>query len=272
MKKFSVIILVLLHGILTSQINNRIDINGRIIVEGDDLENITIYNTTAKEGTLSDADGTFKIPVKVNDTIQIRALQYQDFDVIINKTIIENRRLSIFLIQEINQLDEIIVRNRTFTGQLNTDMSSVKTFTPKMDAIYFGVKQEPRLNESPSDFTRNNIILTSTTSQNKPLVNGLNLINVVDQLLLPLFRSEVENKKKLGIPEVPVKAIKYYFGSEFLSSNFNIPKYRVEEFIRYVESEDFDFTLLNYGRELEFLELLNKKSQEFISAKGYSQD
>ena len=47
-------------------------------------------------------------------------------------------------------------------------------------------------------------------------------------------------------------------------ANFNIPEHRVEEFIRYVESEDFDFSLLNYGKEMEFLELLNKKSIEFL--------
>jgi len=257
MKHIVVFFLALSINFLSGQISNRIEIAGQIIVEGDDLENITIYNITADEGTLSDADGTFRIPVKVSDTIQVRALQYQDFDVIINQTIVNNRRLSIFLIQEINQLDEIIVSNRTFSGQLNTDMKSVKTFTPKMDAIYFGVRQEPKLNESPSDFTRSDIVLTNATAQNKPLVNGLNIINVVDQLLLPLFRAEVEDKEKAGIPEVPVKAIKYYLGSEFLSSNFDIPKYRVEEFIRYVERENFDFTLLNYGRELEFLELLN---------------
>jgi hypothetical protein len=83
-----------------------------------------------------------------------------------------------------------------------------------------------------------------------------------------LFRSEVKNKKKAGVPEVPIEAIKYYFGSEFLVDNFNIPEHRVEEFIRVVESGDFDFSLLNYGKEMEFLELLNKKSTEFLKAKS----
>jgi hypothetical protein len=90
---------------------------------------------------------------------------------------------------------------------------------------------------------------------------------VVDQLLLPLFRSEVKDKKKVGVPDVPVGSIKYYFGSEFLVDNFNIPAHRVEEFIRYVESGDFDFSLLNYGKELEFLELLHKKSLDFLKPK-----
>ena len=272
MKKNLLILALFFIYNISAQINNRTEITGRIVVEGDDLEDITIYNITSNLGTLSDAEGKFSIAVKLNDTIQIRALQYQDFDIIINASIVESRRLSVFLIQQVNQLDEIVIRNRKFSGELTADLKSVKTFTPKMNAIYFGVKQEQKLNESPSDFTRSDIAISNVTAQNKPLVNGLNIINVVDQLLLPLFRSEVKDKKKMGIPEVPVEAIKYYFGSEFLSSNFSIPKHRVEEFIRYVERGDFDFTLLNYGKELEFLELISQKSISFLESEKAPED
>ena len=97
------------------------------------------------------------------------------------------------------------------------------------------------------------------------MVNGLNVVSVVDQLLIPLFRSEVKDKKAVGIPEVPAESIKYYLGSNFLVENFNIPEHRVEEFIRYVEEEEaFDFDLLNYGHEMEFLELLSKKSKNIF--------
>lgn len=264
MKKLVLFVTLLVAYSATSQINERIEITGQIVVEGNDLEDITIYNITSNLGTLSNAQGKFVINVKANDTIQVRALQYQDFDVVINQPIVDSGRLSIFLIQEINKLDEIVIKDQKLSGRLTTDLKSVPTFTPKMNAIYFGVKQERQLNESPADFTRNDIQITSVTSQNKTLVNGLNIVNVVDQLLLPLFRAEVKDKKKVGVPEVPVEAIKYYFGSEFLYNNFNIPKHRVEEFIRYTERGDFDFSLLNYGRELEFLELLNQKSISFL--------
>ena len=100
------------------------------------------------------------------------------------------------------------------------------------------------------------------------MVNGLNVVNVVDQLLIPLFRSEVNDKKAAGIPEVPAKSIKYYLGSNFLVDNFDIPEHRVEEFIRYVEDEKFDFDLLNYGHEMEFLELLSAKSEAFLKGKS----
>ena len=78
----------------------------------------------------------------------------------------------------------------------------------------------------------------------------------------------MKDKKAVGIPEVPAISIKYYLGSNFLVENFNIPEHRVEEFIRYVEDETFDFDLLNYGHEMEFLEVLSKKSKTFLNTKS----
>lgn len=265
MKKVLLVLLLLITVSINAQ-SNRTEIEGKIIVEGDDIEGISIYNKTALKGTVTDFLGGFIIPARVNDTIEVRALRYQDFDVVINQNIIDSKRLRIYLIQQINLLEEIVISNNKFSGELVTDLKSIKTFTPKMDAIYFGVKSERKLNESPNDFLRTDKTIANLTNQAKPLVNGLDLVNVVDQILLPLFRSEVNNKKEIGVPEVPAEAVKYYFGSEFLSDNFKIPKYRVEEFIRFVENEeDFDFTLLNYGRELEFLELLSNKSVQFLN-------
>lgn len=265
MKKVILLVVVFgLNSLLFSQENKQVDVKGQIIVEGVDIEGIVIYNKTTNKGTTSDSKGLFDLQLKLNDTIQLKALQYQNFDVIVNQSIIKSKKMKVYLIQEINQLDEIVIKNTTLSGNLKTDAGAINTFKPKYEAIYFGVKQENRLNESAADFTRSDVAITNLTSQNKPLVNGLNIVNVVDQLLIPLFRSEVKNKKELGMPDVPAKSIKYFFGSEFLSDNFGIPKHRIEEFIRYVEEENFDFNLLNYGKELELLEVINVKSALFL--------
>jgi hypothetical protein len=170
--------------------------------------------------------------------------------------------MKIFLIEEINKLDEIVVSTKGLSGNLSTDIKTTNAFNPKLDALYFAIEQSDEY-QFQEDYKPEVTNITMNT-QRQRMINGLNIVNVVDQLLLPLFRSEVKNKKTNGIPEVPVESIKYYFGSEFLVDNFNIPEHRVEDFIRYVESENFDFSLLNYGKEMEFLELLHKKSPQFL--------
>ncbi|MGK0386854.1 MAG: hypothetical protein ACI849_001473 [Patiriisocius sp.] len=263
MKKLLPLFVFCISFIAISQDIQRENVTGTIIVEGDDIEGITIFNSSSNTGTVSNENGKFIIEVALNDLIEIRALEYENFDILINKAILESKKLSIFLIEEIYKLEEVIITKTELTGNINTDLNKIKTFSPKLDAIYFGIRAK---NASDfSDTSSKQIENLAMQSQGQTMVNGLNVINVVDQLLIPLFRSEVKDKKAAGIPEVPAKSIKYYLGSTFLADNFNIPEHRVEEFIRYVEEEKaFDFDLLNYGHELEFLELLNKKSKTFL--------
>ena len=255
--------LTFLASLSTLSQNNitRTEVSGKIIVEGNDISGITIFNTSSNKGTISDEKGRFIIRVALNDVIEVSALQYQNISFKVNEAIIKSKKMKLFLIEEINKLDEVIVLNNSLSGNLNKDLEDTKPFKPKLDALYFGVKHSAEY-----DFEKDYKTKVTMNPQRQVIINGLNIINVVDQLLLPLFRSEVKDKKKAGIPEVPIESIKYYFGSEFLVDNFNIPEHRVEEFIRFVESGNFDFSLLNYGKEMEFLELLNKKSIEFLGS------
>ena len=246
-----------------SQNIKRENVNGRIIVENNDIEGIAIYNSSSKMGALTNENGEFTIDLALNDLLEIRGLQYQNVNVKVNEAILVSKQLSIVLIEEINKLDEVIVKNKELSGDIKTDLTKVKTFTPKLDVVYFGMKDMETYgfnNDRINQFENATI-----HSQAQPMIHGLNVINVVDQLLIPLFRSEVKDKIEVGVPEVPAKAIKYYLGSKFLAENFNIPEHRVEEFIRYVEDEAFDFDLLNYGHEIEFLEVISKKSKTFLT-------
>ena len=136
-------------------------------------------------------------------------------------------------------------------------------FSPKPDVFYFGVSNTDIY--SLADDSESQVRHLDRNEQGKTLVHGLDVVNIVDQLLIPLFRSEVKNKEEVGVPEVPVENIKYYLGSDFIVENFEIPEHRVEEFIRYVEDDTFDFDLLNYGHEIELLDLLSKKSELFLN-------
>lgn len=266
MKKFILFLTFLASINAISQNINRVEVSGKIIVEGSDISGITIFNTSSNTGTITDEKGEFKLKVSLKDNIEVSALQYQNIRFEVNEAIIKSKKMKLFLIEEINKLDEIIVFTKGLSGNLNIDLEATTAFKPKLDALYFGVKHSKEY-DFEKDY-KSEVKNITVDRQHQAMVNGLNIVNVVDQLLLPLFRSGVKDKKKAGVPDVPIEAIKYYFGSEFLVDNFNIPEHRVEEFIRFVQNDDFDFSLLNYGKEMEFLEFLNNKSVDFLKAKN----
>ncbi|MEM6516624.1 MAG: hypothetical protein AAF688_10615 [Bacteroidota bacterium] len=246
--------------------NLRQSIHGRIIAETPDLDKITVYNKTADKYAITDDKGEFDINVKLNDVIIVRGLQFQQLQINITQAILDSKRLRIFLIEQINKLDEILVLTSGLTGQLETDVESVRTFNPKLDALYFGIQRSDEYVFSADN--RTEVENKAIHSQVPTMVNGLNIVNVVDQLLLPMFRSGAKKRKNVKIPNVPENDIQNYLGSEFLTDNFSIPSEKVSDFIQFVEDENFDFNLLNYGNEIEFLEVLNQKSKAFLSIQG----
>ena len=248
-----------------SQDIDRVDISGKVIVEGGDIEGITIYNSSSNRGAVTDQNGVFRIAVALNDILEIRALIYQDIDVRVNKAVMESRTMSVYLIEEMIMLDEVAVREK-LSGNIVTDVGRVETYNPNPDAFYFGYTQAELTDMGDDNMSQMDHI--DRNEQGKYMVHGLDVINVVDQLLIPLFRSGVKDKKAAGVPEVPAEHVKYYLGADFIVENFGIPQHRVEEFVRYVEDEEFDFDLLNYGRELELLDLLSKKSDTFLKNGG----
>ncbi|KAB1067796.1 carboxypeptidase-like regulatory domain-containing protein [Tamlana haliotis] len=265
MKKILLFIAVLLSLQVVAQNINRVEVSGKIIVEGGDLSGITVFNKTAKAGTITNDQGEFKLQVALNDEVNVSALQYENISFQVNEAILKSKRMKLFLIEEINKLEEVVVSEKGLTGNLETDLKEAAPFKPQLDALYFGVK-----NNMDHEFKPDNKTKVENLGQNyqqQHMINGLNIVNVVDQLLLPIFRSNVPDKKKAGVPEVPIESIKHYFGAQFLVDNFNIPEHRVDEFIQYVERDAYDYDLLNYGKEMEFLEFLNQKSIEFLNMK-----
>lgn len=264
MKKLIFILSILIGASSFSQNLSRTQVNGKIIVESADISGITIYNKTLNLGAITNEKGEFTIDVRLNDIIQVSAVQYKNISFNVNEDILESKSIKVFLIEEIKELDEVVVFSKGLTGNLNVDLEARKPYKLKLDVLYFGIKNKEEF-EFEIDNTSKVKSVAMDVQRLPTMINGLNIINVVDQLLLPLFRSEVKNKKKVGVPEVPVQSIKYYLGSEFLVDNFDIPEHRVEEFIRYVEADNFDFNLLNYGKEMEFLQVLSERSQDFLS-------
>ena len=249
----------------------RIEIKGKVIVEKSDFEGIPIINKTSNAMVFTDESGSFVLNVKVDDSIEVQALQYQNISFTVNQAVIQSGIMKIFLIEEIHKLDEVIVTNNKLSGNLDQDV--INSFKPKLDVFYFVIPNNkfktmtsnmPELNKVALDGSHN----VAMNPERLNMINGLDIVNVVDLVLLPLFRSETFNKEPSGIPKVPAESIKYYFGSEFLVDNFNIPEHRVQEFIQFVESDNFDYALLNYGKEMEFLEFLNQKSIEFLKIKS----
>lgn len=100
----------------------RKDIKGQLIAD-DEVEGIHILNRTAAKYAISDQDGQFVIVARASDTLFISGLKYEVKEVIITNSMEELSRLSVLLVEKINELDEVIV-GTILTGSLQSDLEN----------------------------------------------------------------------------------------------------------------------------------------------------
>lgn len=266
MKKLLFLItVVFLNSSAWSQSSERIEVTGKIVVSSDDIEGITVYNSSSNKGTTTNEKGEFTIKVMLNDRVEFGALQFQDFRIIINEKIMASKKMTVFLVEQVNKLDEVVILPYDLSGNLLVDIEGVKTFNADLNAIYFGIKHSSAY-EFPDD-QRSKAENPVMHSQGQTMVNGANVGNILGLLLKPLFKSKLSSKKLVdgSIETGSINSLTEEYSSQFLFDNFSIPINKTDSFIQYIETHGIDYGLLESGRELEFLEFITQKSKLFLT-------
>jgi len=234
----------------------RIEVNGRIIVDSPDIEGVTVFNTSSNKGTITDEEGKFSILVTLNDRLEFSALQFENFVVVITQDIIDSNALTVVLVEEVNKLPEVIILPYGLTGNLTVDAIRAKTFNPNLDALYFGLDNLDKI-----DFTDDYISgVRNTAMPDNRFYYAADAIKIIGLLVKPLFKSK---KNRDEVTLASDRDIVEKYSPEYLMDKLNIPKHQMTEFIYFVEDSGMDKTLLEDGKELQFLEYIIKKSKEF---------
>ncbi|MCF6294798.1 MAG: carboxypeptidase-like regulatory domain-containing protein [Flavobacteriaceae bacterium] len=263
MKKnyFILIILCFTVSFAFSQDIDRIEVFGRIVVDSVDVEGVTVYNTSSNKGAITDIDGKFSIEVALNDRLEISALQFEKFVVVINEDIISNKIMTVFLVERINKLDEVVILPYGLSGNLTVDIESVKTFNPDLDAIYFGIQNMDDF-EFSDDYKSG---VVNMAMEEGRYYNGADFVQIIGLLVKPIFKS---NKKDIINNSDAYKDLTTKYSLSYLQKNLNIPEDSIDEFIHFVEDNGFDKNLMEEGNELQFLEFLISQSKAFKKSKS----
>lgn len=265
-KNVLLLLFLIVSPVLVAQEITRTKVSGKIHVpQGDDAEGISVYNISSQKGTITEPDGTFEIGLAENDRVLISALQYQSFTVIVDKGIIERRKINIFVNPAVNILEEVVVRPYDLSGNINADVAKIPTYnvTKDWDLSYknleYGYHFEP---DSQTAISGN---AAEEALYGHAIKNGadvLALLGGVAQLLFP-------KGKKLVLVEREEKShllsnnMQQRFSAEFLKANFDIPKDKAPEFLYFVQEQGLSESLLKTENEMALMELLRQRSNEY---------
>ena len=261
--------LLISSGIFSQEIV-RVEVSGKINVKDNDIEGVTVYNMSSEKGTITDFDGNFTIDVALNDRIEISALQFKKFIVVVDEGIIEQKRMSIFMVEQVNTLPEVVVTPYDLSGNIIVDVNRVKTLNLPFGEDQISLDKNP-VNLTPDDKTRVYNQFVRGAGGKADMLGG-DVIGLVGFLLKPLFKkkkkkTDIEKyNERTGIAEQnsDVLDLRLMYTNEYMKGVFGIPEDKVNEFIVYVEDNGLDYDLLKKGREMEFIDFLVQQSKTFL--------
>lgn len=272
MKYFLSITLFLITHFVLAQDSTRVAVTGKIIVNTPDIEGVTVYNVSSNKGTITNEKGEFTLKVMLNDKIEFSALQFQDFSLTVTESIITNKQMTVFMVEQVNKLDEVVILPYDLTGVLKEDVESVEVFNPDLDAIYFGVNDISVYEFSADQYSK--VENLAAMHQNDRIRYQANGVAIVEGLVNLIFKPKKKDKKndEATTQSIPIATLADKYDHAYYTSNFNIPEEKVEAFILYVESNNFDVSLLKKENELQLIEHLNKLSQAFLTSENVEKD
>ncbi|WP_299255128.1 carboxypeptidase-like regulatory domain-containing protein [uncultured Aquimarina sp.] len=244
-----------------AQITSRVMIDGRISAPiGDDVEGVVVYNLTTKKGTITDNKGDFRISVGANDKIEIIAMQYQKFVVLIDKGVLDNKRLNIFLNESVNLLDEVIVTPYDLLGNVSIDVKKIGVEDSGIDEV--AKLTSARINDTDYDWTADELSeLENKVFLEDRMIYGLNFVNLFKVVFQD--KDKKDSKKPMDI-DVQVRNI---YNDEFFKTNLALEMDQINDFIFFAEENGLNKSYLEEGNELNLIEFLVSQSKEYKGRK-----
>lgn len=112
-------------GSLNLYAQESIMLRGRVLNDTIDKAYLHILNLTTQQGTITNEGGVFTIPVYIQDTLFVSAVQLKHKKIVITPEIFLRKHIEFHLDEEVNDLPEVIVRDINLSGILGTDAKIV---------------------------------------------------------------------------------------------------------------------------------------------------
>lgn len=242
-----------------SQSVNRVEIEGKVFSKNNEVESVTVFNTSSNNGTITNENGEFTIEVALNDVLQISALQFKKGSIVIDEKILADKYLKVFLVENVTTLQEVVILPYDLTGNLVVDVDEVYLVEP----IAFELGNMNAFELPDDQYTE----VVNPFMNNGELMYAMNVGSVIGLLLDAIMPNKSKAKdKKEKLQEAYNKSLEGVLGRTYIINNFNIAEDKVEAFIVFVEDNGLDQELLLIENRMKLIEYLHEQSNLFLKS------
>lgn len=258
MKTFCSILFFFLSMNLVAQ--DRVEINGKINPPvGEDPEGISVVNRTAKSATISNDLGTFKIKVAAGDTLHFSALQFQNFSVVVDEGVVQNRQLNVFLTESVTELPEVVVTPYDLSGNVEVDVKLIPVAETNLPA-----QSAAEINDYNHTFRPDSLVSPQNAAMREGMIySGANFANIFRNI----FTSRDVTTTVDGSDDLDDEILQLY-DDEFFKEQLNIRQENIHEFILFAEDNGLQPAMLEPENEMDLIEFLVAQSQKYKERKS----
>lgn len=246
-------LLVMLSGV--SQAQEIVTLKGQVLNDTISKSSLTIVNLSLKKGTITNRDGEFEILARVNDTINVSAVQYESRQFVVNQTMFNRKKISLYLIPKITALDEVNISNLDLTGNILRDVGSTQ-FERKVTAGELGIPE----NTAPERTIEERRYHTAVSSAGGIPLDGL-INSITGRLKMLKKHIEVSRFAK------KIKDTRVQYSDSIYMEKLKIPQDLIEDFVYYTFEDEGAKKYVDTGDALGLLDFMIKKSDEYRKLK-----
>lgn len=244
MKKLLPLLIVLFSvSVSMAQDDTRRLLRGTVLYRGSNVTNENVINTTSSFATITDANGDFVIPVKLNDEIVFTALNYQLKVVVITQVILDNNRLVVEVTEKVTELDEVVL-------------------SPENQERFIQMKNEEFKGYDYEVDRSTQVINIAQTQTERGMENGVNFVN----LFKLLFQGNKNNEanaapKKLLLSDI----MRQVYDDAFFVVDLNVPQDKIDAFLQYCDAQVPPQELLKKSNEFQLIDFFVTQSKVFLA-------
>lgn len=246
------VLFLLMSCVLMSQ--ETVLLRGQILNDSIERASLTVVNVSLKKGAITNADGIFEIPAHVDDTIHISAVQYESRQFVVTQKMYDRKRMSLYLVPKINQLDEVEISNVNLTGDLRRDILNTP-LKKKLNAADLGLPLNKHAPFTPEE--------RRVYSASRAGAGGFGA------LIMAINGQTKQYKKQLEVMRFQIKVGKARstFSDTLYMKSLHIPEDLIEDFVYFVFEEKKTEGKDGTENAIELLDYMLAKSKKYLVLK-----
>lgn len=246
-------------------------LKGFLVSESLDESSVHIINLTASTGTVNSKSGSFEIKVKEGDVLLISSVQFVNEEIQITKKIFKEGEIVVKLLEDVNELAEVKLRNIGLTGNISTDVASLDIVKDMPVNINFGDIQHTRFEADINDpqaapvnhaFKENLVLKHPGTSS----VNLLATASLIGGLVG--IKKKQTSQPVRTINQPLSRQAREMLGDSFFIKSLGIKEEHLGDFIFYLDDTGLTREMLKKENQFALIEFLFKESANYKASRG----